>query len=49
MSEEYSGIFGGLIAADKLEEFIQKQKDAGIDDIIAECQKQLSEWKAANP
>jgi len=47
--DEYApGLNTGVIsAADKLAEFRSKLKQAGIDDIIAEAQKQLTEWKAA--
>ena len=49
VNEEYAGIFAGLIPGEKLDEFIQKQKAAGIDKILAEAERQLKEWKAANP
>ena len=39
----------GVIDPEKeLPQFIAKLKDAGIDKIIAEKQKQLDEWAAAN-
>ncbi|MEV5025227.1 ABC transporter substrate-binding protein [Paenibacillus sp. LPE1-1-1.1] len=39
---------GTVDPAAKLPEFIKQQKTAGIDKIIAEKQKQLDEWAAAN-
>ncbi|MBW7455770.1 ABC transporter substrate-binding protein [Paenibacillus sepulcri] len=47
--DEYSpGLNTGVIsAADKLAEFRDKLKQAGIDEIIAEAQKQLDAWKAS--
>ncbi|WP_240421293.1 ABC transporter substrate-binding protein [Paenibacillus periandrae] len=39
---------GVLDPAKKLSEFISKLKDAGIDKIIAEKQKQLDEWAKTN-
>ena len=45
--DEYGpGLHTGTIAAkDKLAEFQEKLKKAGIDKIVAETQKQLDEWK----
>lgn len=43
------GIESGVLDPDKeLPKFIAKLKDAGIDKIIAEKQKQLDEWAKAN-
>jgi len=39
---------GTLNPDEQLPEFIQKLKEAGIDKIIAEKQKQLDEWAAVN-
>lgn len=39
---------GTLNPADKLPEFISKLKSAGIDKVVAEKQKQLDAWSAAN-
>ena len=39
----------GVIDPDEnLPKFIQALKDAGIDTVIAEKQRQLDEWAAAN-
>jgi len=48
--EQYSDILetGTIAASEKLEEFRSKLKAAGIDKVIAEKQKQLDEWAAAN-
>lgn len=46
--EEYKGLeYGTMDPAIELPNFIKKLKDAGIDDIIAEKQKQLDAWVAA--
>jgi putative aldouronate transport system substrate-binding protein len=49
VNKEYEGLFGGLMPAEKLDELIKKQKEAGMDEILAECERQLKEWKVANP
>ena len=48
--DEYKkGLKCGSIDVDKnLPEFLQKLKDAGIDTIIAEKQKQLDQWLKDN-
>lgn len=46
--EEYKGLeYGTMDPAVELPNFIQKLKNAGIDDIIAEKQQQLNAWVAA--
>ena len=46
--EEYKGLeYGTMDPAVELPNFIQKLKNAGIDDIIAEKQLQLDAWLAA--
>ena len=40
---------GTLDPAQKLPEFIAKLKEAGMDKIVAEKQKQLDDWAKANP
>lgn len=46
--EEYKGLeYGTMDPATELPNFIKKLKGAGIDDIIAEKQKQLNDWLAA--
>lgn len=48
--EQYKKVLetGTVDPASKLEEFNKKLKSAGIDKYIAEKQKQLNEWAAAN-
>ena len=42
-------LFTGSIDPEKyLPQYIQKMKEAGLDKIIAEKQKQLDEWAASN-
>lgn len=48
VNKEYESLFSGLMPAEQLVEFIRKQKEAGIDEIIAECERQIKAWKAAN-
>jgi putative aldouronate transport system substrate-binding protein len=48
LQKEYQQIFAGLMDAGKLEEYIRKQKNAGLQDVIDECQKQLDAWVASN-
>ena len=41
-------VYGNVTDIDKsLNEYIQKQKDAGLDKILAEVQKQVDEWVAS--
>ncbi|WP_308638246.1 ABC transporter substrate-binding protein [Paenibacillus silvisoli] len=48
-AELLKGLEVGSIDPDKyLDTFLKKIKDAGADDIIAEKQKQIDAWKAAN-
>ncbi|AZN43154.1 ABC transporter substrate-binding protein [Paenibacillus albus] len=48
-AELLKGLEVGAIDPDKyLDTFLKKLKDAGADDIIAEKQKQIDAWKAAN-
>jgi putative aldouronate transport system substrate-binding protein len=35
----------GALSADKVDEYIKKQKDAGTDKIVTEVQKQLDAWR----
>ena len=49
--DEYMGTFNYGTAEDldaTINEFVQKLKDNGLDTIIAECQSQLTAWRAAN-
>lgn len=49
--DEYMGIFNYGTAEDldaTIDEFVQKLKSNGLDTIIAECQAQLTTWRAAN-
>ncbi|PYI50045.1 ABC transporter substrate-binding protein [Paenibacillus flagellatus] len=39
---------GAVDPKEKLNEYIEKRKKANVDKIIAEMQRQLDEWKAAN-
>ena len=51
ISEYHTGILvlGQQENVDQLcDEFAKKLKDNGIEKIVAECQKQLDEWRAAN-
>jgi len=43
-----AGLESGTIDPSKLDEFVRKLKDAGLDKIVAEKQKQLDEWAQAN-
>jgi ABC-type sugar transport system, periplasmic component len=48
-NEYYPGLVTGSIDPDKnLPIFQEKMKEAGVDKIIAEVQKQINEWKASN-
>ncbi|SEO89503.1 ABC transporter substrate-binding protein [Paenibacillus sp. OV219] len=48
-AELLKGLEVGAIDPDKyLDTYLKKLKDAGADDIIAEKQKQIDAWKAAN-
>jgi putative aldouronate transport system substrate-binding protein len=42
------GLESGTLEIEYLDRFIRELKDAGIDRIIAEKQKQLDDWAAAN-
>ncbi|MCL2321148.1 MAG: ABC transporter substrate-binding protein [Oscillospiraceae bacterium] len=50
VNQQYeASLFTGTVDPDTtLPEFLQKQKDAGLDTIIAEAQKQLDAWVTAN-
>jgi len=50
VSDQYYGILmtGSVDPAEKLPEFIEKMKSAGMDKIMEEKQRQLDEWLAAN-
>lgn len=37
----------GVLGPDKYDEYVQRQKDAGLDKLLAEAQKQLDAWRAA--
>jgi putative aldouronate transport system substrate-binding protein len=41
-------IFQGVMGPDLYDEYIQKQKDAGIEKILAEAQMQLDTWRTGN-
>jgi putative aldouronate transport system substrate-binding protein len=37
----------GVLGPDKYDEYIDRQKEAGLDKLLSEAQRQLDEWKAA--
>lgn len=48
VDEYYTPLLTGLLDVSKIDEFNKKLKDAGVDKIIQEKQKQVDAWLAAN-
>lgn len=49
VDEYYSSLATGMVNPEEvLPEFLEKLEQAGSDELIAECQKQLDEWVEAN-
>lgn len=48
-NQYYKALYTGSVDVDStVEEYAAKCKEAGIEKIYAECQRQLDEWRAAN-